>query len=270
MKNGISAYLVAYHEEKVIERCLKSLVGAVDEIIVIHDGPCRDNTIKIAQKYTKNVYEGERRGMTELHRIDALQKCYFPWVLQMDADEFLSEELRKALSSLTQEDDINAYGFLWKIWNGKEYLTNSFPFKTVLFRKEQMGYIACPHKNPFVRGTTKNIPLPLEHQPSFNNYTLRIFQKKWRPWIKVHATFLTNGDFPAFQTSSKELEVFQKKQWRIRKYAHPILAPVWFCYAFLKSLSAGFYKNPKVWHIPILQGMYGFFLCLEIWKNRRN
>ena len=55
MKNGISAYLVVYHEEKVIERCLKSLVGVVNEIIVIHDGPCLDKTMEIAKKYTNHV-----------------------------------------------------------------------------------------------------------------------------------------------------------------------------------------------------------------------
>ena len=56
-RNKISAFIVAYHEENLIERCLRSLVDVVDEIIVVHDGPCLDKTIKIAQKYTSKVFE---------------------------------------------------------------------------------------------------------------------------------------------------------------------------------------------------------------------
>lgn len=189
MKNGISAYLVVYHEEKVIERCLKSLVGVVNEIIVIHDGPCLDKTMEIAKKYTNHVFEKEHKGISELHRIDILQKCHFPWVIQMDADEFLSEELKEKLPTLIKGKEIDAYAFLWKVWNGKKYLTKNFPFKTILFRKEKMGYITFPGRDPFTYGKKKNESLILEHQPNYNNYTIDVFQKKWYPWIKFMLIF---------------------------------------------------------------------------------
>lgn len=133
----------------------KSLVGVVNEIIVIHDGPCLDKTMEIAKKYTNHVFEKEHKGISELHRIDILQKCHFPWVIQMDADEFLSEELKEKLPTLIKGKEIDAYAFLWKVWNGKKYLTKNFPFKTILFRKEKMGYITFPGRDPFTYGKKK-------------------------------------------------------------------------------------------------------------------
>ena len=62
--NRISAIIAVYHGEKTIEKTLKSLKGIVDEIIVVHDGPCKDNTIKISKKYTKRIYIRPRGGRT--------------------------------------------------------------------------------------------------------------------------------------------------------------------------------------------------------------
>ena len=45
-KNTISACLVVHNEEKLIGRCLESIKNLVDEIIVVHDGPCQDKTLR--------------------------------------------------------------------------------------------------------------------------------------------------------------------------------------------------------------------------------
>ena len=47
----ISACVVAHNEEAVIERCLASLDGVVDEIIFVHDGECRDRSLEIAERH---------------------------------------------------------------------------------------------------------------------------------------------------------------------------------------------------------------------------
>ena len=63
MKDKISAIIPVYHGEKTIKETLKSLEeGVVDEIIVVHDGPCKDNTLKIARKYTKKIYVQSHKG----------------------------------------------------------------------------------------------------------------------------------------------------------------------------------------------------------------
>ena len=60
MKNKISVVMVVYHEEKIIRRALNSIKDIADEILILHDGPCKDNTLKICQEYTKNIFETKR------------------------------------------------------------------------------------------------------------------------------------------------------------------------------------------------------------------
>ncbi len=67
--------------------------------------------------------------MGELYVIEAIQMAQFSWILRMDADEFLSDDLRNNIRNLIKNDSIDAYTFIWKIWNGKKYISEKFPFK---------------------------------------------------------------------------------------------------------------------------------------------
>jgi Glycosyltransferases involved in cell wall biogenesis len=65
MRNKISACIVVYNEEKVIKRCLDSIKNVVDEIILVHDGPCKDRTLEIAKRYTNKIFIRPHVGMME-------------------------------------------------------------------------------------------------------------------------------------------------------------------------------------------------------------
>lgn len=91
MRNGVSAVLIVKDEEKVLDRCLKSLAGC-DEIVVLDTGST-DGTIEIAKGHTSNVcvtppiepfHFAEARN-----RADRLAKQ--DWILTIDADEVLEE-----------------------------------------------------------------------------------------------------------------------------------------------------------------------------------
>ena len=87
-KNNIrlSTLVVAHNEEQRLHACLSKLEPA-DEIVVILD-KTTDNSKKIAEKYTKKIYEGswdfegERRNF-------GLNKCEGDWILEVDADEII-------------------------------------------------------------------------------------------------------------------------------------------------------------------------------------
>ena len=58
---SFSLCMIVKNEEKVLERCLKSLAPYMDEIIIADTGSS-DTTKKIAQKYTDKVYDFEWTG----------------------------------------------------------------------------------------------------------------------------------------------------------------------------------------------------------------
>lgn len=180
MNEKISAFIIAYHEESLIERALKSLRGVVDEILVFHDGPCSDNTLKIAKKYTKKVFTLQRKGRAALHLIAAIKKAKNDWVLKVDADEFLSEDMKKNINKLAQNKKIAAYTFVWPWWNGKKYISKNYPIKKVMFRKSKASFIQYPGwDEPRTKGETINTSYLLEHKPKKkDSKTIKAFTEK--------------------------------------------------------------------------------------------
>lgn len=114
----LSAVVVAHNEEYHLDECLKTLLFA-DELVVILD-KCTDKSKEIALKYTKNIIEGSW-DIEGARRNVALDNCNGKWVLELDADERISEELKEEiLVNISKNNDCN---FETKINN---YIGNRF------------------------------------------------------------------------------------------------------------------------------------------------
>ncbi len=91
----ISAVIITYNEEKNIERCLLSLKEVADEIIVL-DSFSNDKTEEICKKHNVKFYRHKFDNYTnQKNRAAELAKNDF--VLSLDADEELSEELKNSI-----------------------------------------------------------------------------------------------------------------------------------------------------------------------------
>lgn len=103
----ISAVIITYNEEKNIDRCLKSLIGVVDEILVV-DSYSSDRTEEIClvagARFIKNKFEGHIQ-----QKNFAMNLAANDWVLSLDADEELTPELRKSVESVNLENSNVAY-----------------------------------------------------------------------------------------------------------------------------------------------------------------
>jgi glycosyltransferase involved in cell wall biosynthesis len=90
----ISAVIVAHNEEKKIGDCLRSL-DFVDEIVVVLD-KCTDKTKEIALSYAQKIIEGSWNIEGERRNI-ALANASGDWILEIDADERVSKELKEEI-----------------------------------------------------------------------------------------------------------------------------------------------------------------------------
>jgi len=81
-----SAALIVKNEEKLLEQCLRSLQGLVDEIVVVDTGST-DRTQAIALAYGARLYDFEWRNDFAAARNYALDQVRGQWVLYIDADE---------------------------------------------------------------------------------------------------------------------------------------------------------------------------------------
>jgi len=105
----ISATIITFNEEKNIERCLRSLQDVADEIIVV-DSYSSDKTIQISKRYNAIVFEHPFEGYSEQKNF-ALSKATHDIILSLDADESLSETLKKSILEVKQNWSLNAYQF---------------------------------------------------------------------------------------------------------------------------------------------------------------
>lgn len=107
--NKLSVVVTVYNEEKNIEKCLKSLKFA-DEILVVDNGST-DKTVEIAKKFTDKIYFRKNDPQNiDIQKNFGFSKAAGDWILSIDADEEISPELAKEISSKTElEDDINGY-----------------------------------------------------------------------------------------------------------------------------------------------------------------
>ncbi|TAE00032.1 MAG: glycosyltransferase family 2 protein [Bacteroidetes bacterium] len=91
----LSVVIITKNEERNIGRCLESLQKIADEIIVI-DGFSIDQTQKICEKYGVKFVQNTWLGYSETKNFgNSLAK--HDYILSLDADEALSEELQKSL-----------------------------------------------------------------------------------------------------------------------------------------------------------------------------
>lgn len=95
---NISATIITLNEEDNLPRCLASLEGIVDEIVLV-DSFSTDRTLQIAQDHGCQVLTRKFSGYTEQKNF-ATEHCHYDWILGIDADEVLSEELRSSLLKL--------------------------------------------------------------------------------------------------------------------------------------------------------------------------
>ena len=104
----ISAVVITFNEEKNISRCLESLGGTVDEIVVI-DSYSSDATAAICKEKGVNFLQHPFEGHIEQKNY-ALSHATSDFVLSLDADEALSETLMQSIQAAKENWQADGYG----------------------------------------------------------------------------------------------------------------------------------------------------------------
>ncbi len=162
----ISACVTAGNEEDKIAACLASLEWC-DEIVVV-DSFSRDKTFEISKQYTPHVYQHAWEGyIAQKNYIRSLAR--FPWILFVDADEVVSQELRAEIEAEFSRDPGETVGYRFPrmvFYLGKWIRHGAWypDIKLRLFRKDR-GHSEGqePHDRVVVDGPVKTLTAPLYH-----------------------------------------------------------------------------------------------------------
>ena len=96
-KLPLSVAIITINEEENIGRTLESMADIASEIIIIDSGST-DNTLKIVEKYGAKIFSETWKGHIG-QKNSALDKCSQKWLLSLDADEVVSDELKTQIIS---------------------------------------------------------------------------------------------------------------------------------------------------------------------------
>ena len=102
----IGCAIIAYNEEHIIEKALRS-VTFCDEIVVVDSGSS-DNTVSIAKKYNSRVYHKDWEGYGKQKNF-AISKLSTDWVLSIDADEVVTQELANEIQNILKKTTQDAF-----------------------------------------------------------------------------------------------------------------------------------------------------------------
>lgn len=191
----ISGVVITKNAEELIADCLDSL-SFCDEIVVI-DNKSEDRTRDIAEKMRAKVYEHSSEDFSQLRNF-GLEKTKGEWILYIDADERISEQLKKAIIHLTANSDrgqqLNGYFLRRKNfyfgnneWPCIEHLER-------LFKKDKLeGWYGKLHESPKVKGKIGELDGYLYH---YTHRDLTSMVNKTIEWSKIEAELRYKSGHP--------------------------------------------------------------------------
>lgn len=157
----ITVAINTLNAEKFLAQVLES-VKKCDEILIC-DMHSEDRTLEIAKHYGAKVIFHERTGYVEPARNFLIQNAKNPWVLLLDADETVSEELLLELENRKNSGQEQAFAIARKNYFMGRFMHGAYPDYNIRFFKRDLIYWPEEiHSNPQINGKVGKLP-PLKH-----------------------------------------------------------------------------------------------------------
>ena len=163
----ISVCIITGNEEKNIRRCLESVTWA-DEVVIV-DSFSTDRTVEIASEFTDRIYRHRWLGYIAQKAV-AKSLARFEWVLFVDADEVVSNALRKEIFNTFLHgvpSDVDGFDFPRQVWFLNRWIRHGdwYPdTKLRLFRRVKGECCGVePHERVQISGKVRHMRSPLFH-----------------------------------------------------------------------------------------------------------
>lgn len=190
----LSVVILTKNEEKRIEVCLESVKWA-DEIIILDTGS-QDKTKDIAKRYTNKIFEANINDFAQIRNI-GMEKAQGEWVLFIDADERVSDPLKKEIQEIIRDNQFSSlaisriniifgkkvkYGPFWPDWVIRLIKKSDFE-----------GWFGSIHEQPKCKGRmgySKNSLIHLTHR-NIDQIVLKSLE-----WSKIDAKLRFDANHP--------------------------------------------------------------------------
>jgi glycosyltransferase involved in cell wall biosynthesis len=163
----LSLCMIVKNEESNLERCLSSVEGIFDEIIIVDTGST-DKTVEIAGRYTDKIYYFEWINDFSAARNYSFSQATMDYIMWLDADDVVTEENKQKLIRLKSEIDDNVtyvflkYNYTYNEYGGVENVINR---ERIVKRAENFQWEGMIYENIQVSGSNYLMPnISIEHK----------------------------------------------------------------------------------------------------------
>ncbi|MBI4058683.1 glycosyltransferase family 2 protein [Candidatus Microgenomates bacterium] len=240
----ISVIILTKNEEKNIEKCIKS-VQFCDEAIVIDDNS-EDKTVEMAKKSGAKVFSHSLDNDFAQQRNFGLEKAKGDWVLFVDADERISDNLKLEIGHLAL--DITPFnGFYLKrqdiMWGKEIKHGEQGNIKLLRLAKKNAGkWQRQVHEYWDICGKTGELKNPLQHYP---HQSLTEFMNDVNFYSTLHA----------------------QQKFNDGEYSNLLHILLWPKLKFFKNwiLRAGFLDGTAGFVLTVMMSWHSFFAWSKLW-----
>lgn len=225
----LSVLIRTKNEEKNIERAIKSVQGLAEEIIVVDSGST-DKTVEIAKNLGAKVFFKEWEGYANQLNY-GISLCSHEWILVLDADEELSEELRESIRRELKNPKYEVYQLCRRTYYLGRFLKHGWypEWRIRLFKKGKVLFEGILHEKAIFEGKKGKLRGDLYH------YSFKSLEDHYQKTIKY----------------AKIMAQDMKSRGKKFNLLNLIFNPIWH---FIKVY---FFK------LGFLDGIRGFFIAMS-------
>ena len=279
----LSVVLATFNEEDNIRDCLNSVKGFADEII-LYDESSIDRTREIAEKMGAKVFKVKHEPIFHITKNKAIKKATGDWILQLDADERLTKEMKDEIMGI-----LSGKSFGYDTWISplRKFINRFYPFfpQPKPLQKAATAYW-LPRQNYFLDRYLKNAG-------QYPDPVIRLFQKGKAilPAKDVHEQMKVDGvvgwlatDLDHYATPKFERYLLRENRYSsleagfMYEKKFPITLGNTIRYLFLKPLGTfcnlylrrrGFLDGYPGFIFSFYSGLHHAFSYMKLWELYR-
>ncbi len=251
MLQEITPLILTFNEAPNINRTLQQLSWA--KTIVVIDSYSSDETLAILHSYPQTqIFQREFDTHTAQWNY-GLQQVKTEWVLSLDADYLLNDELIAEIADISKSP-VDGYSIRFKYCVfGRPLRRNLLPPRAVLFRKEKAVYVDDGHTQR----------LCVDGQSSMlSSYIYHDDRKSLSRWLWAQDRYMLIEAKKLLETPARELNLADRI--RQQKIIAPLVIPI-YCLIFKGGILDGW----AGWYYAFQRTLAEILLSLHLIENAR-
>lgn len=190
-KLKLSVVLAVFNEVLNIRACLDAVRDVASEIIVV-DGGSTDGTADAAKKAGAKVYRTDNPPIFHINKQKALELAKGEWILQLDADEIVSQALKREILNVIEHGTDAGYFIPRRNYFLGDWLRKGGQYPDYVIRLFRNGKGSFPqksvHEQITIDGSVGHLKEPLDH---YSYTSVAHYWQKSASYIRLTAAELT-------------------------------------------------------------------------------